>query len=106
METKNNRYATLTEATEKLKERGFTHNFEVDKEGHLKDEDGNVFFVAQVQLEEFHRFEGMTDPGDTSIVYALKTDSGGKGIVIDAYGADASKRTTDFLNKIEQHQYQ
>ncbi len=106
METKNNRYATLTEATNKLKDRGYTRSFEVNEKGNLQDEKGNRFFATQVQLEEFHRFEGMSDPGDTSIVYALKTDSGVKGIIIDAYGADASKRTADFLNKIEQQQYQ
>lgn len=102
---KNNRYSTLMEAVEKLKARGYTHNFKVDSEGMLVSENGASFSPPEVELHEFHRFEGISNPSDMSIVYAVSTNSGLKGTVVDAYGVSGSEITAGFMNKVEQRQY-
>lgn len=101
----NNQFSTLTEAIEDLRKRGFTHNLRINKKGQLEEPGGIHLGPSEVKLMEFHRFEGMTDPADASIVYALETKSGIKGTVVDTYGASGSEITSEFMNKVEQHQF-
>ncbi|MGC9355821.1 MAG: hypothetical protein ACP5D9_18385 [Mariniphaga sp.] len=97
----NNQYSTLTEAIEELKKRGYSANFRVNENGLLEAAKGQTFGAPDVKLTEFHRFEGMTDPGDSTILYALETSSGLKGTLADSYGAEASELTTEFMKKIK-----
>lgn len=97
----NNQYSTLSEAIEKLKKRGYTTNFRVNDNGLLEENREKTFDASEVQLAEFHRFEGMTDPGDSTILYVLETRSGIKGTLADSYGADASEITSVFMNKVK-----
>ncbi len=102
----NNQYNTLSEAVEHLKKRGFTHNFRVNNEGELIETGEAHFEPANVKLVEFHRFEGTSDPGDMSILYALETTTGEKGTVVDSFGMDGSETISEFMNKVEQGQYE
>lgn len=101
----NNRYESLAEATENLIKDGYTINFRVNDEGKLIDNKQVEFNPAQVKLNEFHRFEGVSNPADSSILYAVETDSGLKGLVVDSFGADGSEITSDFMNKVKQNQF-
>ncbi len=100
----NNRYDTLSEASTELKKRGFKANFKVNENKKLVDGEGNQFEPSDVTLVEFHRFEGISDPADSSIIYAVETENGEKGTVIDSFGADASEITSDFMNDVKQDQ--
>lgn len=103
---KNNKYDTLVEATEQLKTRGYTYDFQVNDEGKMEVLDHEqTFSPFEVALHEFHRFEGISNPDDMAIIYALETNSGLKGTIVDAYGAEGSERIARFLNKVEQKQY-
>ena len=102
----NNQYTTLSEAVEKLKERGFSHNLSVNSEGELIEAGRESFKPSEVRLVEFHRFEGTSDPADMSIVYALETKSGIKGTVVDTYGAEGSETVSNFMDNVEQGQYE
>ena len=97
----NNQYSTLSEAIGELKKQGFTSNFRVNNNGLLEGNEGKTFKSSEVKLIEFHRFEGMTDPGDSTILYALETSSGLKGTLADSYGADVSEYTSEFMKKVE-----
>ncbi|MEQ8909771.1 MAG: phosphoribosylpyrophosphate synthetase [Vicingaceae bacterium] len=100
---KNNSYDTLSEATKSLRERGFKEEVEILNSEHIKL--GNQKLGADdVKIEEFHRFEGMTNPGDMSIVYAVSTASGNhKGLLINSFGAKASADVNDFIKNIPNH---
>lgn len=100
----NNRYNTLADATTELKKRGFTANFKVDENEKLTDSEGNQFDPSDVTLIEFHRFEGISNPADSTIIYAVEAENGEKGTVVDSFGADASEVTSDFMNKVKQDQ--
>lgn len=102
----NNQYSTLVEAIEDLKKRGFTQNFSVNRFGQLEKNKDTHFLSSEVTLCEFHRFEGITNPSDMSIVYAVETNSGEKGTVVDSYGADGSEIISNFMNKVAQKQYE
>ncbi|MEE4284770.1 MAG: hypothetical protein V2I31_01440 [Mariniphaga sp.] len=98
----NNQYSTLSVAIEELKKRGYTTNFRVNDNGLLEENREKSFDASEVKLKEFHRFEGMTNPGDSSIVYAVETSSGLKGTIVDSFGADGSELTSEFMKKVEQ----
>ena len=101
----NNRYESLAQATENLIKSGYTNNFRVNENGKLVGNNKEELPASQVKLNEFHRFEGISNPADSSILYAVETDSGMKGLVVDSYGADGSEITSAFMNKVKQNQY-
>lgn len=96
----NNQYATLSEAQKSLMEKGYNALFDVSNDLKLVNKD-NKYSPSQVKVIEFHRFEGITNPSDSSIIYALETDDGVKGVIIDAYDASGSKNIADFMMKAE-----
>ena len=101
----NNQYTTLSEAVQHLQQRGYTVDFLINEEGELVENDHSKFSPSDVRLNEFHRFEGTSDPADMSIVYALETRSGVKGTVIDSFGVDGTESISDFMNHVKQGQY-
>ena len=91
-------YKTMDEAVEDLRRRGFTTEFAVDKEsGHIA-AGGQAFASDDLTIVEHYRFEGMSDPDDSSVVYALEAPNGLKGALVDAYGAYANWKTDALLN--------
>ena len=92
----NNRYSTLSQAQKKLYDEGYTSSFNLLSKNEMTDGD-TVYKPDDMAIAEFHRFEGMSNPADTSIIYALEADDGTKGVVIDTYGAESSKKLADFL---------
>jgi hypothetical protein len=54
-----------------------------------------------VHVVDFFRFEGESDPADNSILYAIETDDGKKGILSDAYGPYADINVTKFMKQVE-----
>jgi hypothetical protein len=44
-------------------------------------------------IREVHRFEGISDPDDMAVVYAIESTAGVQGALIDAFGvyADPAK---------------
>src|SRR2546425_937196 len=80
---------TLAGTMDELAGRGFTEHFAVVN-GRLGAVDsGKVFRAEEVTVSEYHRFEGVSDPGDMSILYAIETRSGLRGTLGAEIGADA-----------------
>nr|MBC7613772.1 phosphoribosylpyrophosphate synthetase [Pseudopedobacter sp.] len=101
MEVHNQNYETLSEAMNGLKEKGFTYEFDF-KNAHLVNQQNNGEFKAhQLKVVEIHRFEGMTSPDDSSILYAISCDDGSKGLIVDAYGMYADSEKTAFMSDVE-----
>lgn len=64
----NNQFSTMLSAITELQKRGFTHNFHVNENCQLEEQKGRYYLPKQVELVEFHRFDGMTNPSDDSIL--------------------------------------
>lgn len=93
-------YATLAAAVEGLTRRGFTEHFEVAGDRLRALESGKVFGAAQVVIREYHRFEGVSDPDDMSIVYAIEGENGTRGILVDAFGVYSNPEVGAFLKNV------
>ncbi|QNL22633.1 phosphoribosylpyrophosphate synthetase [Hyphobacterium sp. CCMP332] len=93
-------YDTLSMAMNALKERGFTIEFSTEK-SHIISIDKDLKYEPEdFDIVEIHRFEGMTNPGDMSVLYAIESKDGKKGLLVDAYGAYASEISPELAKKL------
>lgn len=91
---------TLVECMQYLKEEGYTHEFDV-KEGKLIEPYIDISFDSiDIAVDNFYRFEGISDPSDSSILYAITTQSGLKGTLVDAYGTYSDEATDAFFKDV------
>ena len=60
-----------------------------------------TFPADRVVITEYHRFEGVSDPDDMSILYAIETRSGLRGTLADAFGVYADPVVGAFLNDVD-----
>lgn len=92
---------SLVHVLNDLKKKGYTVDFnlrpdciECDAlEIRIKPED---FYI-----DEIFRFEGMSDPGDNSIVYAISTNGGVKGVLVDGYGISSDNLNEAMISKLK-----
>ena len=87
----------MAEAVEALRRQGFTADFAVATEADRVTAAGHSYKDDEVVIIEHHRFEGASDPDDSSVLYALVGPDGVKGLLIDAYGAYADRKTSILL---------
>jgi hypothetical protein len=92
---------TLVECHTKLLADGYKEEFTVADNLLKALSTGKQYTPAEVKIINFFRFEGQTDPGDSSIMYVLETQDGTKGTLVDAYGPDADADKTLFIHEIE-----
>jgi hypothetical protein len=99
MSTKN--YTNMVEAIEELKKRGFTKNFEFLDQTFRDVGSSRTFKADDLTIVEHYRFEGVSDPDDMSVVYAIESTDGLKGIVVDAFGLYANPNLGGFLENVK-----
>lgn len=94
-------YTSMTEALKGLKARGFTTNFEFLNNAFCAVDSGRTFKAEELSIREHHRFEGVSDPDDESIVYAIESNEGLCGTIADAYGVYANPELEAFMEKVK-----
>ncbi len=93
-------HVTLTGTLDDLARRGFTERFGVAGDGLRSAEGGKTFRAEDLLIREFYRFEGVSDPDDMSIVYAIESRDGTRGTLVDAFGVYASPAVGRVLEHI------
>lgn len=97
-------YDTLSEAVNELQRRGYTDELTMAGNCVICDQRGLTLDPEAFEIDEFHRFEGNSDPEDQSIVYAISSATHQlKGLLISAYGPDASSLTQAMVRKLATH---
>src|SRR4051812_6041843 len=91
-------YGTVTEALEKFKKQGYTKDFNL-KENALECS-GQKFNADEFEIEDVYRYEGNSDPADEASVYAFKSKTGLKGVLVTGYGVSADSATSAILAKL------
>ena len=89
---------TLSNAIERLVSRGFTAHFGVVGDRLRAFDSGKTFGADQLTIREFQRFEGVSDPDDMPIVYAIESSDGTRGSLVDAFGAYSNPSVSAFLH--------
>ena len=94
-------YTSMTEALKGLHARGFTTNFEFLNNAFCAVDGGRTFNAEELSILEHHRFEGVSDPDDEAIVYAIESGEGIRGTIADAYGVYSNPELEAFMEKVK-----
>jgi hypothetical protein len=86
-------YTTVLEALDDLKEKGFTHDFNLQQEA-IK---ANPHAYS---VEHVYRYEGDTDPSEESVVYGITSNSGEKGVFVSGFSANSDNEAAQVLEKL------
>jgi hypothetical protein len=95
--------ATLADVMDELDRRGFTEHFMPVSGGLRAINTAKTFPPSQVLIAEYHRFEGVSDPDDMAIVYAIETGNGLRGTLVDAFGVYSDPRLGDVIDDVPIH---
>ena len=91
---------TLSQAMEGLLRRGFTEHFGVRGDQLCGLESGKTFGPDDVAIREYERFEGVSDPDDMAILYAIESSSGTRGTLVDAFGVYSDPGISAYLGRV------
>ena len=95
-----NAYATLASALDELARRGFTEGFRVVDGGLRALGRAETMKPKDLVIREVYRFEGISDPDDMAILYALESVNGVRGTLADAFGVYSDPAITAALETV------
>lgn len=93
---------TLASCLNKLVLDGYTEDFKAGERGLLSLQHERIYEPGDVQVVNFFRFEGASDPADNSILYVIETNDGIKGTLVDAYGPYADAKVNSFMEEVSE----
>lgn len=95
----------LASCTNQMKQEGYREDFQVNEDEMMVTFDQpKAYKPEDVRIVSFYRFEGVSDPGDNTILYVIETTDGTKGTLVDGYGAYASEHVAKFIVEVEKIQ--
>lgn len=102
MQTKPSEMTTLTAVLEQLRIRKQDNEFKMTTEGFTAGK-GKNYNPEELKIIKTYRFEGESDPSDSSILYVIEANDGLIGYSLDAYGAYSSHddKYDEFIHKIK-----
>lgn len=89
----------------KYEDKGFTHDFRHDSGKLIDLKTGKTYVPGDIKAIKQHRYEGMSNPSDLSILYVLEMEDGTKGTFLMAYGPSADFETADFFKAISEDKF-
>lgn len=95
-------FDTLSQAMNALREEGYIENFNL-KQDCIECRNGAYkIFHDEFEVDEYYRFEGMSDPGDSSILYVISSDKYKlKGQLVNGYGIYSEDATDKMLERFK-----
>jgi quercetin dioxygenase-like cupin family protein len=91
---------TLSGTIERLDGEGYTAHFGVVGNRLRAFESGETFEAHEVMIREYQRFEGVSNPDDMAIVYAIESLNGMRGSLVDAFGVYSDPSVSAFLQDV------
>ena len=101
MEQRVSEMVTLSQVLEKLRKQRFDNEFTMVDE-FFTTTNGNKYTPEDLTIIKTYRFEGDSDPADSSILYVIEAKDGLMGYVMDIYGAQSEHDAAfdDFVRQI------
>ena len=94
-------YDTVTEAIAGLKERGYTLDFNLSQNCLVCQD--HRFEPESFEITDVYRFEGNSDPADEAVVYAIESNKGHKGVLVNGYGPSSDEMSGEMAKKLSIH---
>src|SRR5690349_10930526 len=93
-------YDTVSEAISGLKKRGYTLDFNLQKDQLVCNTIPVGLKPSEFEITEAYRFEGESNPDDEAIVYAIESKHGHKGILVNGFGPSADTVSNEIVKKL------
>jgi len=93
---------TLATALDRLRARGYRDQFRAEDAALTALDAGKSFLPEDLVVDEIVRFEGMTDVGDESAIFALRSSDGEvQGTYVVAYGPSMDARDAELVPRLD-----
>ena len=69
--------------------KGYTLDYKLTDKGIKAIKSGKLYLADQINVVDFHLFESSLNSQEKSAFYAIETDDGGKGTLVDDYYIDS-----------------
>ena len=94
-------FDTLVEAINTLKKDGYELDYNLRSRGVYCQSIDRELSPEEFQIEQTFRFEGDSNPDDSSILYALAAKDGSlKGLLVDGYGVSSDSLSAEMIQKL------
>ena len=96
-------FDTMVEAIERLRALGYTYDFNLRPDCLECSSKEKSLSPDEFEIDKIYRFDGMTNPDDESILYAISSkDHNMKGILVNGYGPDSDPFSQEMIEKLAQ----
>ncbi|MFD2550556.1 hypothetical protein ACFSQP_01885 [Bizionia sediminis] len=85
---------------QKYQARGYTSSFKCVENELVELETRTPYKPEDIIIKRTHRFEGMSNPSDMSILFVIETKDHKKGLVTASYGIDSDTALDTFFKSI------
>jgi len=97
MENHTNNEIDLIKAYEN---KGYDRIFKFENDKIVETKTKTAYVPEQIFIVAEHRFEGMSNPSDMSILYVIEAVGGYNGTILVAYGSNGNLELSEFFKKI------
>ena len=80
---------------------GYEIDFNLLDEKLKTDAEREQFLSEDFIVDEVYRFEGPSNPGDEATLYAVRTSSGQKGVLVDGFNYSSGQISDELLKKLD-----
>jgi hypothetical protein len=87
-----------------LPKKGYGKEFKITEKGAQLGDADKIYNPSQLTIVKVYRFEGESDPGNMSVIYAIVTDDDQKGFIMNAYGPYSDQDNPyydEFIKKVK-----
>ena len=95
---------TVSQVLDRLQKEGYTVDFNLQDNCLMCH--GNALQIAPSEflVDKHYRFEGMSDPGDAAVVYAISSERHGvKGTLVDGYGISSEALSPEMIQALREN---
>jgi hypothetical protein len=97
-------YGTLSETINGLKKEGYDLDFNIKEDCLVCHQISTSLSPDDFEIDKVYRFEGESNPDDSSILYAISSPLlGVKGTLVNAYGIYADAGSSKLVEKLKRH---
>ena len=94
-------YDTLSQAMNGLRKEGYTEDFNLKQNSIYCPNKEIEVNANDFNIDKFYRFEGMSNPADSSILYAISSKKNNiKGVLVNAYSIYAENTSNEMMDKL------
>lgn len=93
----------LSKVIVRLEEKGYGREFVITEKGGRFEDGGRLYAPAELAIVKVYRFEGESDPADMAVVFAMRSDAGECGFLVNAYGTYSNQDNPyydDFIRNV------